>query len=105
MSFTGAEVLGFLAFYLDFALALPSALVLVGGLLFGNSGRGWAIVLGATAGLNLLLSSILLLTVADGLDSVVWLVAAQAVVSAAVLVIVTRRPWRAIVFGRRRANS
>jgi len=50
-------------------------------------------------------SSTILLTVGDGLAPIGWVIVVQAVVSAALLVIVTRRPWRAIVFGRRRAKS
>ena len=43
----------------------------------------------------------MLATIGDGLSWVVWLVVLQAIVSAALLVVVMRRPWRAVVFGRR----
>lgn len=105
MSFTQAEVVGLFAFLIDLGLGPLSALILLGALVFSNSGRAWGIFIGVTAGLNLLVASTILLTVADGLSWVVWIVVVQAVVSAAVLAIATRRPWRAVVFGRRAAKS
>jgi hypothetical protein len=104
-TFSRAEVIGLFAFFVDLGLGPISALILVAGVLVGNSGRGWAIVLGVTAGLNLAVSSAILLTVGDGLAPIGWVIVLQAVVSAAVLVIVMRRPWRAVVFGRRTAKS
>lgn len=104
-TFTLAEVVGLFAFFIDMGLGPISALIVVAGVLIGNSGRGWAVVLGVTAALNLFVSSAILLTVGDGLAPIGWLVVVQAAISAALLVVVMRRPWRAVVFGRRSAKS
>ncbi len=104
-TFTLAEVVGLFAFFIDMALGPISGLVVLAGVLMGNSGRGWAIVLGVTAALNLSVSSAILLTVGDGLAPIGWVIVVQAVISAALLVVVMRRPWRALVFGRRSAKS
>lgn len=99
--FDQSDLIVILAFVVDMVLGPASALVLAFAFLARGTGRAWAIVLGGTGALNLLVSGTMLALDEDGLGPLYGLIVLQVVLSAGLLLIVSRLAWRARVFGKK----
>ncbi len=98
-SLTSAELLGILAFGADMFVGPASLAVIAVGMLLR---RGWFLLFSVVGALNVLLATTMLATVGDGLDALLPLIVAQAILGAAVVGVGLRPAWRAYVFGARR---